>query len=271
MKKLVLIAMCFAAFVLFAEAEPNSRPVVRSRTGRQLTQEEVARQEQNRVAMLESTGGFLLDKRESVGSVAIINAQKKVDPTEIAKYAARLEGAIAMRVKCLQSDKMIGFTNLDAVLASASSTVYVVVIEDDQMPSMVSLPEKKCALVNVSPLSAGGVDKEKTLERTRKQIARAVCFVFSTGYSGTQGSVMEPVFNIEQLDKILVDNVSVAQKAQIEKAATQFFGMRRFRRTTYAKACHEGWAPPPQDKYQKAIWDSVHELPTRPLVIEPEK
>ena len=47
-------------------------------------------------------------------------------------------------------------------------------------------------------------------------------------------------------------------------------GIRRVRHTTYRKACYEGWAPPPTNAYQKAIWDMVHALPTEPMKIKPE-
>ena len=38
--------------------------------------------------------------------------------------------------------------------------------------------------------------------------------------------------------------------------------------STYRKACKEGWAPQPTNEYQQAIWDSFHELPTKPVKIE---
>ncbi len=41
-------------------------------------------------------------------------------------------------------------------------------------------------------------------------------------------------------------------------------------RTTYRKACEEGWAPAPTNDVQKAIWDKVHEMPTEPIKIKPE-
>ena len=47
--------------------------------------------------------------------------------------------------------------------------------------------------------------------------------------------------------------------------------MKPYRLTTYRKACEEGWANPPTNDVQKAIWDKVHALPTEPLKIKPEE
>ena len=82
---------------------------------------------------------------------------------------------------------------------------------------------------------------------------------------------MDPVFSLSQLDQMVVDNVGVAQKMLIERSASQHFDMRPYRRTTYLKACEEGWAAPPADKFQQAIWDKVHAMPTEPIKIKPEE
>ena len=47
------------------------------------------------------------------------------------------------------------------------------------------------------------------------------------------------------------------------------------RRTSYHKACEEGWAPAPTNEVQKAIWEQVkadkERGPTNPIKIEPPK
>ena len=47
-------------------------------------------------------------------------------------------------------------------------------------------------------------------------------------------------------------------------------GVKPYRLTTYRKACEEGWANPPTNDVQKAIWDKVHAMPTEPIKIKPE-
>ena len=40
---------------------------------------------------------------------------------------------------------------------------------------------------------------------------------------------------------------------------------------TYADACAEGWAPPPTNAAQKAVWDKVHQLPSQPIPLKKPK
>lgn len=273
MKRLLIIVFSFVAVASIAEPQgaAAAMPIVRSRSGKVLTQEELRKRDEARLAIKESSGGFIYDTRSAQGSIAIIDAQKTVSGEYIRKHGKRIEAALAIPVRCVDFASPVGFSNLDEAIAAATGSVSVVVTECDVLPALVSVPEKKCVLVNVKALSIDAPSAEKIRERTLKEIARAVCFCFVINYSGSQGSVMDPIFSLEELDKMLVDNVSVAQKMHIEKSSAQFFGMRQYRRTTYAKACQEGWAPPPSDKYQKAIWDKMHEMPTKPLTIEPEK
>jgi len=39
-------------------------------------------------------------------------------------------------------------------------------------------------------------------------------------------------------------------------------------RASYAAACQEGWAPPPTNEYQRAIWNDVHKIPEKPMKID---
>ena len=52
-------------------------------------------------------------------------------------------------------------------------------------------------------------------------------------------------------------------------------GVKPARRTTYKRACQEGWAPAPTNAYQKAIWEQVkadkERGPTNPITIPPPK
>ena len=45
-------------------------------------------------------------------------------------------------------------------------------------------------------------------------------------------------------------------------------GVKPAEKTTYRKACHEGWAPPPTNEVQKAIWEQIHSSPDKPIKIE---
>ena len=46
------------------------------------------------------------------------------------------------------------------------------------------------------------------------------------------------------------------------------FGVKKERRIPYRVAVQEGWAAPPTNDYQKAVWNEVHAIPDKPLTIE---
>jgi hypothetical protein len=82
---------------------------------------------------------------------------------------------------------------------------------------------------------------------------------------------MDPAINsIEELDKVLIETPEPEVRLTIDVAADRF-GITKFKRTTYRTACEKGFASPPKDAYQKAIWNEFRELPSKPIIIEPEK
>ena len=46
------------------------------------------------------------------------------------------------------------------------------------------------------------------------------------------------------------------------------FGVAPAKLVPYQIACREGWAPPPTNDVQKAVWEKVHSIPDKPLTIE---
>ncbi len=45
-------------------------------------------------------------------------------------------------------------------------------------------------------------------------------------------------------------------------------GVKPAHERTYRQACKEGWAPPPTNDIQRAIWQKVHKIPDNPMTIE---
>ena len=45
-------------------------------------------------------------------------------------------------------------------------------------------------------------------------------------------------------------------------------GVTKMEKTTYLRACKEGWAPAPTNEVQKRVWDKVHAAPRMPMKIE---
>lgn len=268
MNKIILTFLSVMALSV-SYAEPRTMKAKRD-VAQQTSPKEIQQRQKVREAILESVGGFVYDKRVAVGSVAVVDSQKKVTKESVIKHLSRIESVLTLKIKYTQVNTPIDFPCLDSALSAASGTVSVVLTDVAGLPALISLPEKRCVLVNIADLAKDGVAQEKVQERLMKEMSRAFCFAFVIGYCGAPGTVMDPITTLKELDSLLVDNVSVAQKMHVEKSSAKFFGMRPYKRVPYLKACQEGWAEKPTDKYQKAIWDKVHALPTEPIRILPE-
>ncbi len=223
----------------------------------------------NREKFMKATGGFMVDKRKAVGSVALVNGQKRVSAEFVKARAARLEKNVWLSVNYLAPDKPITLDGIDETVRESKGNVAVVLMDVEGLPALLSIPESKCAVVNVAALSKGCKDNSILESRLSKEIARAFCFALVINYSGRPGGVMDPITAVSELDKVLVDRIGLDLMPFIERSAERF-GIKRFKRSTYLRACEEGWAPAPTNEIQKAIWDKVHALPTEPLKIAPE-
>lgn len=257
MKTLVLMAVVAVAGAGFADKKPGSP-------------EQVAEAKQKLESFLKMTGGILYNPQSGRGRVAVIDAQKAVPADAVKKHVGAVQQLLAMTVSyVVPTQKRVDVGNLDAELSSVTGNVSVVLMEDAPLSTpLISLPEKKCVIVNVGALSKDGPSAETLRSRLAKEISRAVCFAFGSSYSPAPGGIMDPVFSVKELDKILIENVQIAQKPYIERVAAKHFGITPFVRATYRDACQQGWAPKPANKYQEAVWNEVRAMPTAPLKIE---
>lgn len=257
-----------ARFVFLCAAVSVASSVLSAPKKKELSAEQIAAREQRKIEFLKATGGFVGDKRGSIGKVVIMDAQTKVPSSSIKKQAKRIENMIFMNVAYVATSNKIDFASLDRELTAAGGNVTVVVVDSPVYPSLVSLPEQKCVLVNVAALQKDNPNAEKLQTRVLKEIARAVCFAFVVPYSVTPGNLMTKITSLEELDKIMVDNVTVPQLPYIDKSGAVHMGIKRYKRITYLDACQQGIAPEPANDYQKEIWKQVHEMPTEPIKIE---
>ena len=67
---------------------------------------------------------------------------------------------------------------------------------------------------------------------------------------------MQPVGSPLELDTVEWQVIHPMALQQMNKFLKKY-GAKRGRRTTYLKACEEGWAPAPTNDYQRAIFEAV--------------
>ena len=73
---------------------------------------------------------------------------------------------------------------------------------------------------------------------------------------------MKPVLTPADLDALTGKGLSPEPFSKI-LAHAQKLGIKPARATTYRKAVEEGWAPPPTNDFQKAVWEELKKVRSR--------
>lgn len=209
-----------------------------------LTEEEKAIRRQK---ILEFQGG-MVEVEPKGPRFYILDARAAADGVP-AKVAKAFGDAFKIGVEAV-ADRERGAADL----AADARVLAVVRIEDGaaDAPALAIYPEERIAVVNCARLGdAGGAPFARRLER---EIWRAICFVGGTGYSASRNSLVQPVFSLEELDAIESKGVNMTTIQQFGPMFERH-GVRKGSKVTYRNAVRQGWAPPPTNDLQRAVWD----------------
>jgi len=238
MKKLIL------GFVILAAVCAQAVEV------KQVSAEEKAAQHER---MMKATGGLLEVPAE--GKVVVVNAQTKIP-------RATVEAAVADMAKATKFNFEVRDGKVEMYKKPADATGAIVLGECADLPMSVVAAENTWGLLNVTPLISG--DAAKDAKRFKCEFVRVATFALGQSVSQYKTSALCVVSKPEDLDYIQTVGLTMDSQMLIMKTLTAR-GMTQTRKTSYRKACEQGWAPQPTNDYQKAIWKQVHELPTEPL------
>ena len=208
----------------------------------------------SRAERIAKAGGEVLKPGTFTGKVSIVNQQKKLNDADCTAVAAILAEATNCRI--------VADDGADAV-------VRLYLIDDSKEPTVLIAPEDHWGKLNmakiVDDLPAERAKEKFFASRARKMIIKSLSLLIGGGSSQFPGNIMNAP-TMRELDQCqesipvdMIDNYLAYLKA---------IGVTPAERTTYRKACREGWAPAPTNDVQKAIWDKVHALPEAPMKIE---
>ena len=220
--------------------------------------------------MLKLTGGYVQRPGTKQGEVAFLNAQQTIPSAAFVPIANRLGKMLHVnfQVKDIADPEVGGF---DAAFKKDGAQFAVFVVDDKRNDNtLLILPEKRYAVVNISPLKLDGGEGAFLVARAKKEAARAFFYVAGGASMPVEGNLMSAFMGIRDLDKVPVDAFPVEVIGRVGEYLSQM-GCETRAMVTYKKACQEGWAPAPTNDVQKAIWDKVHAMPTEPIKIKPEE
>lgn len=209
-------------------------------------------------AAVEKVGGIIQRPIEGP-AVLFVNEQKTVPAERIASYAADVaaHSRFSHRVQVREpAEKPSPLT--ENYLADTNVAAVVAICENGACKNTIAIfPESNYAIINVSALAADKPDADKLAERVRKEMVRCFGYLFGAGYSPRfPNSAMDPVYSLRSLDRMPcrgfgLDSVQAIARIMEDR------GMTVIKRTSYQRACEEGWAPAPTNEIQKALWEAA--------------
>lgn len=148
-----------------------------------------------------------------------------------------------------------------ATLEREKGAMAIVIVNGGaKMPGVTACPEDRVAAIN-----ADRYDNKDFL--VLKEIWRAIGFVGGVGYSKYSSDPMQPVFSTKELEGV-EGTALLPMSLNALKTFTARLGMKPAYSLPYIAACRQGWAPAPTNDVQRAIWNEVRQLPTKPVTIE---
>lgn len=126
-------------------------------------------------------------------------------------------------------------------------------------------PMDKVAVVNVATLS--NVSPKVYSDRTTALACRSIAYLAGGAMPFGVDGCMKNVFDASGLDTLKVKMLH-PMSGQLVKSSAEDFGFALWKRGTYIGACQEGWAHPPTNDVQRAVWEKVHAIPDKPITIK---
>ena len=228
-------------------------------------QERMARRDK---IVMEKHGGFVTMRGTPSGSIVVVNAQKKVTTDNFEITKTRSCSRLGNILKIVDGEAATVAT-AEQLKKKYGADFILFVIDDKTLPPSLVAVEARWAIVNVAGLEKGAATPEMVRIRTRNEFARVFAMLCGGFSSQFQAPLTNKIKSVNDLDECLADlPVDVVARVSMY---LDFCGVKAEKKITYRRACQEGWAPQPTNSFQKAVWDEVHSLPTKPITIKYDK
>ncbi len=235
MKKIIACA-ALAALALTADA------------ARKASEEEYIRRE----------GGLVLEPGTQKGEIAYVNCQSAARDEWIDEIAAYFRREAKFKVS-------VGRGAFDLKSPKLAGDMTLFVVDDPAMPVLLVAPENRWAAVNVATLRS---EKEPFFRaRVLKELSRGFAMLCGASDSQFPGALTSAITKTADLDRHTDYRLPVDLFSRFRRYMKSF-GVTPGNIETYETACCQGWAPPPTNELQKAIWEKVHAIPKTPMKIE---
>ena len=212
-----------------------------------------------------SLGGFVTYPGSQKGMVAFIDTQSAVDiRPAFEELFTHFEHQVPVKIELTKAT----LSDAKSLKENAKANFAVVFVDDATSPSLSVFPDNCYAVVNFAKYKTGlklPNDEQKYKYRCAKAALKAFSMLCGGCGSRYPGHVLA-AHTPQELD-FAQDKLPIDIQDSIKKYLGAA-GVTPLRKTIYRKAVQEGWAPTPTNDVQKAIWDDIRQLPSKPIKIE---
>ncbi len=173
---------------------------------------------------------------------------------------------IRIRIEQAETERP-SLRNASALREKTGAQAILFLTDDPQLPPLLVAPEERWATVNVAGLAADAATDAAARRRVRCEIARGLAYLTGAANSAFPNSLMTSVTAAKGLDAV-TDEMPPAEVFARMPSYLRGLGVTPMVHVPYRTACEEGWAPAPTNEIQRAIWERVHAIPSRPMKIE---
>lgn len=212
-------------------------------------------------------GGALFKPGSQQGVIVFVNGQSLVPQSALTNLTVEIAKESRLHIKMISDPEKVTPKNASERKADIKADIAVFLTECEECDTMLlNAPEAGWAIVNVSAVVKGARNEVFKAARLRKEMTRAFYSVAGAMNSQYPGSLMGCVRTPSDLDKLLEDPPLDVYGRVLENL--RGMGVSPAIIYTYKRACEEGWAPKPTNEVQQAVWDRVHQKPTKGIEIK---
>ena len=214
--------------------------------------------------------GGIVEKAYNGKVFRILNLQKEYNGGRLAALTKNIRYATLLPIECEDGVHQTGktpFEVAESLIATDGVGAGAVIIDDPSLPIELLSPDRRWGILNVASLKADKPSPEKFEQRFTKVYWGIIARTLGAGVSSYPGCVLVPFTDMKGLDAITATRPCPEPFNKMIDTG-KAYGIGIITITTYRTACQQGWAQAPTNDVQKAIWNEVHQLPTKPLKIE---
>ena len=227
-------------------------------------------QDEQDIQYLQRTGGKVLKPGTRQGYIVVINGQSRVTTPELQSTINRIQEVLNLNVE-VKDGAPATIATAKAAREAEKANAAVFIVDNPELPMSLIAYEERWGIVNVAKLEDAKANKVRMFGRTRNEMVRVLAMVCGACESQFPSSVLNVGTRPGDLDMASADlpyDVMNRMMSSLKKS-----GVTPAVYSTYKRACKEGWAPEPENEYQRVIWEKIKaeqsEKPSNPLTIKP--